>query len=69
MQAWQQSIKSYETVVHYNDELLKTTLQQLKAGMVDGHKALEVEADLLDARQSLANGISAIPGLGHRSGT
>ncbi len=57
MQAWQQSIKSYETVVHYNDELLKTTLQQLKAGMVDGHKALEVEADLLDARQSLANAL------------
>jgi outer membrane protein TolC len=57
MEAWQQSIQSYETVVRYNDELLKTTLQQLKAGTVDGHKALEVEADLLDARQSLANAL------------
>lgn len=57
MEAWQQSVQSYETVVQYNDELLKTTLQQLKAGIVDGHKALEVEADLLDARQSLANAL------------
>ena len=57
MQAWQQSVQSYETVVHYNEELLKSTLQQLKAGMVDGHKALEVEADLLDARQNMANAL------------
>ena len=57
VQAWQQSIQSYQTVVHYNEELLKTTLQQLKAGMVDGHKALEVEADLLDARQSMASAL------------
>lgn len=57
MRAWQQSVQSYETVVHYNEELLKTTLEQLKAGTVDGHKALEVEADLLDARQSLANAL------------
>jgi outer membrane protein len=57
VQAWQQSVQSYEMVVHYNDELLKTTLQQLKAGTVDGHKALEAEADLLDARQSLANAV------------
>lgn len=57
MQAWQQSVQSYQTVVHYNDELLKTTLEQLKAGTVDGHKALEAEADLLDARQSLANAL------------
>lgn len=55
MQACQQSVQSYETVVRYNNELLTNTLQQLKAGVVDGHKALEVEADLLDARQSLAN--------------
>lgn len=57
MQSWQQSVQSYETVVHYNDELLKTTLEQLKAGIIDGHKALEVEADLLDSRQSMANAL------------
>lgn len=57
MKAWQQSIQSYQTVVRYNNELLKTTLQQFKAGTVDGHKALEAEADLLDAQQSLANAL------------
>lgn len=57
MQAWEQSVHSYQTVVRYNEELLRTTLQQLKAGMVDGHKALEVEADLLDAQQSMANAL------------
>jgi outer membrane protein TolC len=29
----------------------------LKAGSVDGHKVLEVEADLLDSRQELANSL------------
>jgi outer membrane protein len=57
IQAWQESIHSYETVVTYNEELLTNTLQQFKAGAVDGHKALEVEADLLDARQNLANSL------------
>ncbi len=56
--AWEQSIQSYETVVHYNEELLKTQLQRLKAGRVDGHKVLEVEADLLDARQEFANALT-----------
>lgn len=53
--AWEQSIQSYETVVHYNEELLKTQTERLKAGRVDGHKVLNVEADLLDSRQELAN--------------
>ena len=44
-------------VVHFNEELLKTQLERLKAGRVDGHKVLEVEADLLDARQELANAL------------
>jgi outer membrane protein TolC len=57
IQAWQESIHSYETVVTYNEELLTNTLQQFKAGVVDGHKALEAEADLLDARQNLANAL------------
>ena len=56
--AWEQSIQSYQTVVHYNEELLKTQLERLKAGRVDGHKVMEVEADLLDARQELANALT-----------
>lgn len=57
-QAWRQSIQSYETVVHYNEELLKTQLERLKAGAVEAHKVLEVEADLLDSRQDLANALA-----------
>lgn len=53
--AWHQSIQSYRTVVHYNQELLQTDIARLKAGTIDGHKVLEVEADLLDAKQNLAN--------------
>jgi outer membrane protein TolC len=56
--AWEQSIQSYQTMVHYNEELLQTQLERLKAGRVDGHKVLEVEADLLDARQELANALT-----------
>ncbi len=55
--AWEQSIQSCQTVVHYNEELLQTELERLKAGSVDGHKVLEVEADLLDSRQELANSL------------
>jgi outer membrane protein TolC len=55
--AWEQSIQSCQTVVHYNEELLQTEQQRLKAGRVDGHRVLEVEADLLDSRQELANSL------------
>jgi hypothetical protein len=37
--------------------LLTNTLAQLKAGTVGGHKALEAEADLLDAQQSMASAL------------
>jgi outer membrane protein TolC len=57
-QAWRQSIQSYETVVNYNQELLKTQLERLKAGTVEAHKVLEVEADLLDSRQDLAGALA-----------
>lgn len=56
-QAWEESVHSYKTVVHYNEELLTSTLAQFKAGTVDGHKALEAEADLLDAQQSMASAL------------
>jgi outer membrane protein TolC len=56
-QAWQESIHSYQTVVRYNEELLQTDFARLTAGTVDGRKVLEVEADLLEARQDLANAL------------
>lgn len=55
--AWQESIASYRMVVQYNEELLQTDFARLKAGMMDGRKVLEVEADLLDARQNLVNAL------------
>jgi len=55
---WEQSIQSYQTVVHFNEELLKTQLERLKAGRVDGHRVLDVESDLLDSRQELANALT-----------
>jgi outer membrane protein TolC len=55
--AWQQSIASYQTVVTYNEELLQTELQRLKAGAVEAQKVLDVEADLLDSRQDLASAL------------
>jgi outer membrane protein TolC len=57
-QAWRQSIHSYQTVVSYNEELLKTELERLKAGTVEGQKVLEMEADLLDSRQDMANALT-----------
>ena len=57
-QAWRQSIQSYQTVVDYNEELLKTQLERLKAGTVEGEKVMEVEANLLDSRQDLASALT-----------
>jgi len=54
---WQESIQSYQTVVHFNEELLKTQSERLRAGTIDAYKLLEVEADLLDSRQQLANAV------------
>jgi outer membrane protein TolC len=55
--AWQQSIQSYQTVVHFNEALLQTEFARLKAGTIEARKVLEVEADLLDARQNLASAL------------
>ncbi len=56
--AWRQSITNYETVERYNEELLQTELARLKAGTVEPHKVLEVEAELLDSRQELAGALT-----------
>jgi len=55
--SWQDSIGSYETVVRFNENLLKTQRERLNVGKIEPRKVLEVEADLLDARQSLAQAL------------
>lgn len=57
VQSWQGSIADHQTVVRFNEDLLKTQLERLKVGRVEARKVLEVEADLFDARQSLANAL------------
>jgi outer membrane protein TolC len=52
---WDDSVQSYQTIVRYNEDLLKTERARLSVGKVDARKVLEVEADLFDARQSLAD--------------
>lgn len=54
---WQDSIQSYQTVVHFNEDLLKTEMARMQVGTVEPRKVLEVEADLFDARQSLAEAL------------
>ena len=48
------SIGNYETVVNFNQNLLQTQLARLEVGKVESRKVLEVEADLLEARNALA---------------
>lgn len=55
--SWQDSIQSYETVVQFNESLLKTQLARLEVGQIEPRKVLEVEADLFDARQNLASAL------------
>jgi outer membrane protein TolC len=50
----QDDVHNYQTVVAFNENLLQTRLEQLKAGKVESRKVLEVEAELLEARISLA---------------
>lgn len=57
MRSWRDSIQSYETVVHFNEDLLKTQRERLRVGTIEPRKVFEVEADLLDSRQSLAQAL------------
>ena len=40
----QDDVHNYQTVVAFNESLLQTRLEQLKAGKVDSRKVLEVDA-------------------------
>lgn len=57
VRSWRDSIQSYETVVRFNENLLKTQRERLNVGTIEPRKVLEVEADLLDSRQSLAQAL------------
>lgn len=54
VRGWRDSLQSYETVVRFNEDLLKTQRERLKVGTIEPRKVFEVEADLLDSRQNLA---------------
>jgi outer membrane protein TolC len=56
-QKWQDSIQSYQAVIDFNEDLLKTEIARLNAGAIEPRKVLEVEADLFDARQSFAEAL------------
>ena len=55
--SWQDSIQSYQAAIDFNEDLLKTQVARLNAGLVEPRKVLEVEADLFDARQSFAQAL------------
>jgi outer membrane protein TolC len=57
VRSWRDSIQSYETVVQFNESLLKTQRERLKVGVIEPRKVFEVEADLLDSRQNLAQAL------------
>jgi outer membrane protein len=46
------SVQNYKTVTNFNQKLLDSALQRLEVGKLDARKVLEIEADLLDARNS-----------------
>lgn len=48
------SVRDYETTVNFNENLLKTQIARLEAGKIEARRVLEVEAQLFEARQSLA---------------
>jgi polyhydroxyalkanoate synthesis regulator phasin len=49
------SAQNYQTVVDYSRSLLQTELARLGVGKVESRKVLEVEANLLEANNSLAD--------------
>lgn len=51
------TVRETETVVQFNSDLLKSQLEALKLGKVEGRRVLEVEADLFEAKQNLAQAL------------
>src|SRR3569833_218624 len=57
VRSWRDSIQSYETVVHFNEDLLKTQRERLKVGTIEPRMVFEDGAGLQDSRQSLAQAL------------
>jgi len=53
IRAAQESVRSYETVVKYNQNLLEAQMARLQVGRVESRKVLEVDAELFEAKNSL----------------
>ena len=53
IRAAQESVRSYETVVQYNQNLLEAQMARLQVGKVESRKVLEVDADLFEAKNAL----------------
>lgn len=52
-----ESIATYQTVVQFNQDLLKTQLARLEVGKVEARKVLEVEADLFEAKNAVVEAL------------
>jgi outer membrane protein TolC len=53
VRAAQESVRSYQTVVDYSQNLLQSQKARLDVGKVESRKVLEVDAELFEARNSL----------------
>jgi outer membrane protein TolC len=49
------NVQSYQALVNFNENLLKSQLARLEVGKVESRKVLEVEADLLEARNAVVD--------------
>lgn len=50
-----ENLGQYEAVIAFNEDVLRTQLTRLEVGKVESRKVLEAEADLIDARNALAD--------------
>jgi outer membrane protein TolC len=53
----QASVEGYQTLVAFNQNLLDSALVRLEVGRMESRKVLEIEADLFEARTSLAEAL------------
>ncbi len=52
-----ESVSNYNSVVAFNQNLLDTQLKRLEVGKVESRKVLEVEADLLEAKNNVVDAL------------
>ncbi len=57
IQSTADSVRGYRTVLGFNQNLLDSALARLEVGKLDSRKVLEIEADLFEARNSLAEAL------------